>query len=142
MGTMPVSVGSSTVDAIAEVLHDSLGRPGGRKRPRSGAIARRNWPRDRAPPAAPLRLAFGTSRRVCSHRCDVRQAGREQNIGAGLLVGLEPANGVVKIGIAADEVLGARREHELHGQRADCGNGRLDPANGKIVVVDGPSRVA
>jgi hypothetical protein len=42
----------------------------------------------------------------------------EQDIGAGALIGLQAANRVIEIRMAADEVLGARREDEAAGGAA------------------------
>ena len=53
-----------------------------------------------------------------AHRREVRQAGREQHVGAGALVGLQASDRVVEIGAAVQIVLGARSEREREGQRA------------------------
>ena len=56
-----------------------------------------------------------------------RQPGREQHVGAGLLVGLQPGDRVGQVVAAADVVLGPRGEHQLHRARVrDLGRGR-DP---------------
>ena len=50
-----------------------------------------------------------------AHRADLldaRQARRVEHVGAGLLVRLEARDRVVQVGVAADVVLRARREHE------------------------------
>ena len=59
----------------------------------------------------------------------VGNAGREQHVGAGAFVGLQAPDGVVEVGAAMEEVLGARGQRERKGQRA-CGFGRRGDAFG------------
>ena len=68
-------------------------------------------------PAAPRTASTFTGRSTeatpdgCRRRCQPR---REQHVGAGLLVGLQPGDRVGQIVAPVDVVLGAGGEHELH----------------------------
>ena len=62
----PTAIAVSKQHNVARAHGQLFGAVRGRERPRSGAIARRNWPRDRAPPARKAR--------VSAHSCDAPSA--------------------------------------------------------------------
>ena len=58
---------------------------------------------------------------------DAAQARRVQHLGARLAVRVQAGDGVVEVGVAADQVLGARGQHQagLDGGRLDRGGDPL-----------------
>ena len=73
---------------------------------------------------------------------DAREPGRVEGVRAGAFERLQAADGVVEVGAAVEEVLGAADEHERERQRAHRLGGRGHPLDGQPEVVDGARRVA
>ena len=72
-----------------------------------------------------------TAARTRADRSQIAQAGRVEHVGARGLERLEPADGIVEIGAAIEEVLGARGEREREGQRLGSLGRRRDALAGE-----------
>ena len=79
------------------------------------------------------------------HRHDLLarlDAGRIEAVGAGIGKGLEPADGLVKIGPAAHEAFGARREHDVAAGLVDCGARGAHARERKVEIIERICRIA
>ena len=89
--------------------------------------------------AQPARKFTGFGATALHHRLDLlagSDARRVEAVGAGVRVGFEPANDVVEIGHAANEVLGAGGEHDIAAGAVDGGARGLDARDGRVELVE------
>ena len=75
-------------------------------------------------------------------RREVAQAGGVEDVGAGLVEGLQPADGVVEVDAPVQQVLRPRRQHERDRQRPRHLHRRLHPLDREVEVVDRLVRLA